>query len=255
VAVAVIWTSATGRWSRTAWAAPGAISGDVVEIAARIQVAHENWSTPWNLFGHIERLGAPVGADWSGYPVSDRLEFWVAGLLMPLVGPFGTINWLMLFGYAAGAISFYLCARVLRWRVPWAFSGALVFAFANFNFRWSPSLSLGLTFTLPPACLLFQWIARGAPVARAGPWRMLAVGLGLAIGAGSPYFAFMAGQLGLLASLLQLRRGAHRARLQAAAWFLAALTAGFVLTTGPYFLSRLSDERGAESIVDRKSVV
>ncbi len=250
LAAALIWITATGRWNRAGWAAPGPVTGDVLEVAARIQAAQENWTTPWNLYGHIERLGAPVAADWTDYPIADRPEFWVAGLLAPLAGPLATINGMMLLGYAVGALSFFLCARFLRWSRPWAFGGALVFAFANFNFRWSPSLSLGLSFTLPPACLLFQWIARAAPPAGTlSRWRWLAVGLGFAFGMGNPYFAFLAAQLAIFSALLQLGRGAHRARLHVAGWFGAGLVAGALLTVGPGIVSHLLNGRGSAAIV------
>jgi len=247
--VSVIWISATGRWQRLAWTVPGAIDGDILEVAARVEIARQNHAAPWNLFGRVEHLGAPVGASWSGYPVSDRAKFWLAGMLHSWFGTFETINMLALLGFVAGALSFYFCARALRWPACWALTGAVLFAFAPFNYRWSSSLSLGLTFTLPPACLLFQWIARAAPAVNVRPWRLLAVAVGLALGEGNPYFAFMGGQLGVLACLLQARRGAHCQRLQVGAWFLGALIIGFLPTVTPGIIARLGGSSEAVSLV------
>ena len=75
-----------------------------------------------------------------------------------------------------------------------AFAVALLFTFANYNFRWGVTVSFSLTFAIPPLMLLCGWIARSAPAIRATSWTWLAVLLGVWMGGGNPYLGFFAAQ-------------------------------------------------------------
>jgi hypothetical protein len=214
-----------------------------MEIAARVQIASEQGMKWRNTFGHIDRLGAPTGADWSLYPVSDRPTFTLAGLLAEPLGVFGAINALRLLAHLLGAASFYACARLLRWSPAWAGAGGLLFTFAVFNQQWTGTLSLSWTFALPPAVVLFQWIAGRGPSGRALSARQLgwlALACGLWLGGGNPYFTFIAGQLLVFSLGLQWYRSRSWERLRVGGIFLAALLAGFALTHAPWIHARLT---------------
>jgi hypothetical protein len=214
-----------------------------MEIAARVQIASEQGMQGRNTFGLIDRLGAPAGADWSLYPVSDRPTFALAGLLAKPLGVFGAINVLRLLAHLLGAASFYGSARLLRWSPAWAAAGGLLFSFAVFNQQWTGTLSLGWTFALPPAVVLFQWIAGRGRTGRARSPRLmgwLAVACGLWLGGGNPYFTFIASQLLVFALALQWFRDRTKERLRVGVLFLAALSAGFVLTHAPWLHARLA---------------
>lgn len=236
-----LWSYVTSRYSVADWQTPLQYHGDPLEIYARVQAAAEDPSQPLRGFSSLARLAAPFGADWSRYPVSDRVVFTGLGLLARGVGVFAAVNLAIALGHILNALAFYACARFLRWRHAWAFALALLFSFCGFNFRWGVTVSFGLTFFIPPFLLLCAWIARPAPAVRARAWTWLALVLGLWLGGANPYFGFFAGLLAVLAVGLQLLRRRDRSRSLAGAAFLGALGLSFVLHNLAYFLAPVAD--------------
>ena len=240
LAVVVIWCAATGRWDVAAWQTPIAVHGDPLEVYARVQAASEDPVAALGGFRRLTRLGAPYSADWTLYPASDRIVFAVVGLLTRGLGLFAAINLAVAVGHVLNALAFYACGRWLRWRPEWAAALALLFTFANYNFRWGITLSFSLTFFVPPLLLLCGWVGRDAPAGRTRGAAWLAGMLGLWLGGANPYFGFFSGLLAGGAFLLQWLRRRAPGRLRAAGVFLAALLASFALNNAPYFVRSLT---------------
>ncbi|MBI2513733.1 MAG: hypothetical protein HYV96_17335 [Opitutae bacterium] len=233
-----------GRWSWSDWSAPHWLEGDPLEVYARVQIAAEQ---PWQAlasFAHPARLGAPFGADWSGYTVPDRLVFVLTGQLSRATGLVAAAQLVSALGFVLNAVSFFLCARWLGRRWEWAAAFALGFAFCNYNLRWGVTLSLAQTFTLPPLVLLCGYAARPAPASPRPRWLALGAALALWLGLGNPYLAFFAGVVGSGALTLAFARRAPRARLAPLVCFLAVLTLTFVAANLHYALAHW---RGADS--------
>lgn len=235
--VLTIWCGLTQRWSLEAWRTPLQLHGDPLEIYARVQAAAEDFSQPLRGFVAQPRLAAPLGADWSRYPVSDRVVFTGLGVLASAIGVFAAINLAMAATHVLNALAFYLCARFLRWRQEWAFAVALLFSFSSYNFRWSVTVSFSLTFVIPPLLLLCGWIARAAPPVSARSWTWLALALGLWFGGANPYLGFFAVQLAAGAVLLQFARRREFVRWRAGVMFIAVTGLSFLLHNAAYFLS------------------
>ena len=217
-----------GRWSWADWSMPHWFEGDPLEVCLRVQIAAEQ---PWHAltsFAHPARLGAPFGADWSGYAVPDRLVFVATGLLSRSVGLVAAVQLVSALGFVANALSFFLCARWLGRRWEWAAAFALGFAFCNYNLRWGITLSLAQTFTLPPLVLLCAHAAGRAPSPRQRCWIALGVALGAWLGLGNPYLTFFAGVVAGGGLLLALARRAPAPRLAPLLAFLGTLTLVFV---------------------------
>ncbi len=140
------------RFSWSDWGRPQWLEGDPLEVYARVKLAGEQPGHALFQFNRIERLGAPVGADWSAYPVPDRLVFVLTGLFSRAVGLIAAVQLIAALILGLNAASFYWCARWLRCRAEWALAGALLFAFANYNVRWGITLSLSQTFVCPRSC-------------------------------------------------------------------------------------------------------
>lgn len=234
----VIWCTVMGVWSLAAWHRPCSLDGDALEIYARVQAAAEDPTQPLKGFSNVARLGAPFGANWTRYPVSDRVVFTLLGLLARVSDEFVAINIAVAALHVLNALSFYFCARFLRWRVVWAMAFALLFSFCSYNFRWGPSVSLSLTFALPPLLLLFGHVGRDAPAVRSRGWTWLAIGLGTWLGGANPYLGFFAGQLGGFATLLQWLRTKDPIRLRTGGLFLGVLLFSFVLHNASFFLAK-----------------
>lgn len=226
-----------GRWSWRDWSTPHWFEGDPLEVYLRVQIAAEQ---PWHAltsFAHPARLGAPFGADWSGYAVPDRLVFVATGLLSRSVGLVAAVQLVSALGFVANALSFFLCARRLGRRWEWAAAFALGFAFCNYNLRWGITLSLAQTFTLPPLVLLCAHATGRAVSPLRRGWLVLALGLGVWLGLGNPYLAFFAGVVGGGGLLLALARRAPTHRLRPLLAFLGALTLVFVAANLGYALA------------------
>lgn len=214
----LIWTGVAVLFGRSGWedwSQPRWLEGDPLEVYARVKIAAEQPLHALLSFTRIERLGAPVAADWSAYPVPDRLVFVLTGQLSRITGLMAAVHLAGAFIAGLNALSFYLCARWLRWRWEWAAALAAVFAFSCYNIRWGITLSFSQVFVLPPLVLLCARAARTGPVV--GPrrgWLLLAVGLGSWLGLANPYLAYFAGVVTGGALLLSLaRRGPGVRRL------------------------------------------
>ncbi len=248
VAAALLWIGYTERWSTDAWRTPEGYEGDPAEIFARVRASIDDPLQP--LFGYDElaRLAAPFGADWGGYPISDGPTFALAGLLGRAVGPFAAVNLLGCALIAAAALSFYLCARHLRWRPEWAACAALLFAFSNYHLRWLVTLSFAQTWTLPPLLLLCASAARPAPVVGGDRRRvlLLAAALGVWLGWGNPYFVFFAGCVIAGAFVLNRLRRAPWHRLAPLGLLVAAMGVSVVVAHWAFFAAKLSGTGGTE---------
>lgn len=237
----LLWVAATHRWHAADWTRPDSYSGDPLEIFTRVQIAADD---PWQpLLGFPEsgRLGTPFGADWSGFPVGDAPTFAFAGLLARVVGPFAAASVVAGLLCAATAASFYVCGRWLRWRPEWAALGAILFAFSNYQQRWSITLSFNQTWTLPPLLLLCAIAARRAPPSgQQRRWRLIAAVIGFWIGLGNPYFVFFTGALAAGTLVLAWFRRAPRERMLLPLTFLGVMTLAMVLGHLGYFAGLLT---------------
>lgn len=213
------------------------LHGDPLEVYARVKAAAEDLTQPLQGFAALPRLGAPFGADWSRYPVSDRVIFTLLGLLARGVGVFAAVNLAMALVHVLNALALYLAGRFLRWRHEWAFAAGLLYSFSSYNFRWSVTVSFSLTFVIPPLLLLCGWIARPAPAVAARGWTWLAAGLGVWFGGANPYFGFFVTQLVGGAVLLQMMRRRELARWRAGVVFIAVAALSFLLHNAAYFFA------------------
>lgn len=216
--------------------------GDPLEIYARVEAAREDLTQPLSGFSSLRRLGAPVGANWRRYPISDRVVFTGLGLLARVVGVFAAVNIAMAFVQMLNAVAFYLCARFLRWRIEWAMAAGLLFAISSYNFRWAVTVSFSLTFFVPFLLLLCGWIARPAPAVAVRGWSWLAVGLGAWLGGANPYLSFFASQLVGCSIALQFWRRRDRQRCRAGLLFFGVLAVSFFLHHAAYFLASTDGE-------------
>lgn len=240
------------RSSWAVWAQPHWLEGDPLEVYGRVKIAAEQ---PWRSltgFYPVDRLGAPVVADWYAYPVPDRLVFVLTGLLSRAIGLIAAIKLATVFFTGLNAASFYLCARWLRCRWEWAAAFALAFAFCAYNIRWGITLSLSQTFAFPPLILLCAHAARrGVAGLAPGRWKILAGLLGLWLGQANPYLAYFAGVVAGGALLLALCRGRPRARQVPLVVFLGTLLLCFIVSNAQYIALRL--EGGATAALLRSA--
>ncbi|ACB77275.1 hypothetical protein [Opitutus terrae] len=232
-----IWCGFTHRWTLEAWRTPLQLHGDPLEIYTRVQAAAEDLSQPLRGYSVLPRLAAPLEADWSRYPVSDRVVFTLLGGLARVAGVFAAVNIAIALTHVLNALGFYLVARFLRWRHEWAMALGLLFAFSSYNFRWGVTVSFSLSFVVPLLLLFCAWVARSAPAIRPRGWLWFGIALGAWFGGANPYLGFFAAQLAAGAVVLQLLRRRDFARWRVGLIFVLVTGLSFLLHNAAYFLS------------------
>jgi hypothetical protein len=184
---ALIWMAHHDRWTLEAWKLPTDYTGDAPEILAQIRAAADG--DIWPLRPKvIERLGAPFGAQWNGFPTPDKPLLLLVGGLTHVLGLFAAANVVIFLAPVTAALAFYFTARWLRMRVEWAWAGALLFAFAYQTFhRGLGHLSIAFTWTVPIGLLAVWLVAKSRRLAWRSPGAWVCLGAAVALGVANPY--------------------------------------------------------------------
>lgn len=227
---ALIWAAHYDRWTLESWKVPTDYVGDAHEILARIKAASEG--DTWPMAPQvIERLGAPFGAHWNGYPTPDKPLMLLMGALANAIGVFGAANAGLLLAQITAALAFYFTARWLRYRWEWAWAGALLFAYTYHTFhRGLPHFSFVFTWTVPIGLLAVWLIAQSRRLEWRSPGAAVCLVAALAFGVSTPYNLLFWGQLVIWALIVQWLGARRRANLQIGVVTGAVALAAFALT-------------------------
>lgn len=242
VVAAIMWMTATNRWTATDWATPASYHVDALETLARFQLSAEHGATfTWS--PNAKRLGAPWGADWSAYPMPDAPWYWLAGRLVNPLGLIPASNAMLLLAHVLAVLAYYACARALRHRVVFAAGAALLFGFSYSIFhRGLSHHSFALAYTVPLAFLVTWWIGGGRQLwQRRSTWIAAGV-IAALIGTASPYFVFLFLQLVALALLYQGFTHRHRPSLLGGGFTLAVCLLAFVTVNFPALLATFGND-------------
>ncbi len=233
-------------WTREAWTSPASHHVDALETLARFQIAAEEGPF-FHASPEVSRLGAPWGADWSGYPLPDGLWYALVGLAANAVGLVPASNLALLGAHLLAVLAFYLCARALGHRPAFAAAAAFAFGFSYSIFhRGLSHHSFALAFSVPPALLVAWWIGAGGRVwARRSTWGA-ALGVAAVVGTASPYFTFLFLQLCVLALGYQALARRRPAALRAGFLTIAVCLGAFVLAYLPYLRATSDGSTGGE---------
>jgi hypothetical protein len=238
--VAFIWAGYYERWTAESWQVPSDYSGDSLELLARIRIAMDGDTQPWGGEAIIDRLGAPLGANWAAYPASDKWLLQIFGWLARWLGLMETANLALLLAHLSAAGSFYFCARQLRYRRPWAAAGAVLYANMYMMFaRGLPHLLLVFSWTVPCVLLVSWWLAGRVNVSGR---RRVILFTAAVLGASNPYNLFMGLQLWGWAMIAQWLGARRASNLKAGVWALIVACVAFGFSNAAYFGFSWSDE-------------
>ena len=210
--------------------------GDAHEILARIRAASEGET--WPLAPQvIDRLGAPFGAHWNGYPTPDKPLMLMLGGLAKLIGVFAAANVGLLLAQVTSALAFYFAARWLRCRWEWAWAGALLFAYTYHTFhRGLPHFSFVWTWTVPIGLLAVWLVAQSRRLEWRSPGAIVCLVAAVALGVSTPYNLLFWGQLLIWALIAQWFGARRRSNLQIGFVAGAVALAAFAITNAEVWL-------------------
>lgn len=245
----LVWIAHFDRWTVASWQYPTDYYIDAHETLARLQAASEGELVPLRP-QVIDRLGAPFGAHWNGYPTPDKPLMVALGALVHLVGLYPAANLGLLLAQVSAALAFYLAARWLRCRWEWAAAGALLFAYTYHTFhRGLSHFSLIFIWTIPLG-LLAVWLVGGS---RRLEWRrpgaLLCLGIAAAFGASNPYNLFFWLQLMGWALVFQAFGARRRANLQIGLTAMIVALVAFAAVHAEVWLH--ADDEGAVPLLAR----
>lgn len=228
LATAAVWAWQNDRLDPARWGTPTDYTGDSLEILTRFKAVTEGEQLPF-VRQTLARLGAPFGADWSRYPLSDKPMILFLGLVAKAVGVNEASNFALLLAHVLSALAFYGCARFLRASRIWSIAGALLFAFTFQLARGLPHLWLTFAYTVPCA-VLASWLVGSSRRLR---WRSPEAGfclvLSVVLGASNPYNLFFFLQLMVLAIIAQAIADRRPANIGIGAACVAVAIGSFAL--------------------------
>jgi hypothetical protein len=253
---ALVWCTIMHRWSVDAWRTPLEYtanperSGDALCYFAEVKAALDGRYRP--IFQkHIPELGAPFGANWDDYPMTEEIIVVSAALLARAVGIFAACNLLTMFAQILAALSMYAVCRLLHGNWRWSFAAAIAYGFASYAFAHSEHhLDLIFYWHVPLCLLVARWVSVGDGLS-SGKF-LSALLIAFVTGLQNQYYTFMFIQLVVLGGIAQgLRRG-WRAVFPALAICGASLL-GFLILIADTLVFQISHGRNPGAVERRYS--
>jgi phosphoglycerol transferase len=232
----VVWAFHNERLTADSWRFPTDYVGDAHEVLARIKAASEG--DTWPLAPQvIDRLGAPFGAQWNGYPTPDKPLMLILGALAHAIGIFAAANAGLLLAQISAALAFYFTARWLRCRWEWAWAGALLFAYTYHTFhRGLAHFSFVFTWTVPLGLLAVWLVAQSRRLEWRSAGAFVCLGSALGLGVSNPYNLMFWGQLLVWALLMQWFGPRRRPNLAIGLTAGAIAVAAFLITNAEVWI-------------------
>ena len=220
----------------------------MLSLFATIKAASEGHVLPF-VFNNVPELGAPHTADWNDYPLTEKPLVILTGWLARAIGVFAAANVALMLAQVLAAVSFYAAARLLGGAWLWAFSGAMVFAFARYAFAQGlHHLTVTYCWHVPLCLIVGIWMMRGVGIEFGTGRFRFALLVALITGAQNTYYTNMFAQLVLLGGLLQGWRRGWQAALPAVS-IVAAAAVAFLLMNVNTFGYSLINGRNSGTVV------
>lgn len=210
--VLVVWQAAHDRFGLAAWSTPISYESDSLQILGWVKASAEGDYLPFHS-KITRRLGAPYEANWNDYAMYEEFLTFALGRLTNWFDIFTASNLGIMGSYATAVLAFYACSRLLRHRLEWAMTFAVLFAFAFYTTRRGlPHLLLSYTFTVPLAVVSCWLVLASKRIKRGNFLWWFCLASALAIGFNNPYNVNLYGQFmvfALLGNFLLHRRQAN----------------------------------------------
>lgn len=206
--VVLLWCASYNRWSVESWQTPLTYisepeKGDAIAVLAQVKAAKDGHLPPL-LFINVSELGAPFGANWNDFPITENIQFFLLGCVAKIIGVFAALNLAVMAAQVLAAIGFYVACRLLRCSWAWSFAGALVFAFTRYVFAQESHAITATCYWHVPLCLVVcRWIICGKGIRFAEPRFIFAIIVAFLTGIQHVYYTNMFAQFVLFGGLAQ----------------------------------------------------
>lgn len=137
-------------------------------------------------------LGAPFGADWSAYPITEDIIFYLIGFIGKFTNLFFAANFVLFLAHLLAGLSFWFVCRHLKFNSWLSFSGSVAYAFSHFILvRGFGHLILSFFWHIPILLLIVSWCYRGNFTSFKSAKFFFALLISLIAGLFNPYYTFM----------------------------------------------------------------
>ncbi|MCW1970785.1 MAG: hypothetical protein KIH69_021965 [Anaerolineae bacterium] len=205
IVIIAIWSWGHGKITFESWKIPISNAGDGLDVMAISKAYLQNEINPFT-YQFVSRLGAPFGANWTDFSVTDDLSYFTIGVLGRLVGLGFATNLVLILIHLLNAFAYLYLAR--SFRVNWylAYASAILFSFstyawyrglAHFNLMLYGQIALYLT------ALYATFSKQKLPISK----MILGWGIAFLTGIFNPYYTLMCVLLTGVVFVLHLTRG------------------------------------------------
>jgi hypothetical protein len=227
------WCAANARWDAVSWNLPSAYSApstsDVLTTLSGMKAVSDGHIRPM-LWKNIPELGAPGGANWNDYPITEEFLIYFQGLLGKAFGLFAGLNLSLLLGHLLAAGGFYGVARFSDCDRKWSFVGALAFGLAPYIFAQSPHhFTVASVWHVPLFIPVWRWVSTGEGISLLSRRFWISAGIAFLAGTQNVYYTNIFCQLTLLGGLAVFFRTRSAASLVACLGIIAASALAFGL--------------------------
>ena len=204
--VVLSWCAANAKWDGASWQQPSAysapVTSDILGTLAGMKASADGHFLPM-LWKNIPELGAPGGANWNDYPITEEIPLYIEGLLARAFGLFAGLNLSLLICHLLAAGVFYGVARCSDCDMRWSFVGALAFGIAPFIFVQSPHhITVASVWHVPLFIPVWRWVSTGSGISLRSRQFWISAAIAFLTGMQNVYFTNILCQLTLLGGLL-----------------------------------------------------
>ena len=154
--IALLWCYTFGFFHTSEWSIPTGYGGDLYWVLSMAKSYMNNEVFPL-FFKEIKLLNAPFSANWSDFPITEEIIFFLMGTFAKITNLYFSHNIILLLGHCLAGLSFFLVAKKLNCKNLDAIVFSILFGLGHFLFaRGSAHIILTYVFLIPVALLILS---------------------------------------------------------------------------------------------------
>lgn len=154
--IAVLWCYTFGFFHTSEWSIPTGYGGDLYWVLSMAKSYMNNEVFPL-FFKDIQLLNAPFTANWSDFPITEEIIFFLMGTFAKVTNLYFSHNIILLLGHCLAGFSFFIVAKKFNCKNFESIVFAILFGLAHFLFaRGSAHIILTYVFLIPVALLILS---------------------------------------------------------------------------------------------------